>query len=456
MKSISKLIITLVIILLIICVSTVSVFAFFYLPNTTIETDFGSVNVSLKTNASTVKEIKKSIENYKFNVKLFDGSVVEVPSKEFIISVEDEIILNELKGIDKKFSFKPIKYDIVLRDKVSYDNKRIMTFIQEKSGTEIIDSKDAYIEYNEENKLFEIVPETYGNVLVDDFSNKVVDFMKNNGYNIDLVTIGCYESPSIISTDNGLSKKLQSLNSFKDIKIEYILGENIETLTFDTFHNWISANILDDGTVDIVVSKEGVSSYVSELNKKYTTFGKSRTFTTSTGEVVTLTTGDYGWWLDTENLKNSIVSNIKSNQSSSNEVVWKQKAACFGELDFSNSYVEVSISNQRVWMYVNGECVVDSPVVTGNIGRGMGTRKGVFSLTYKTKNAVLRGADYETPVKYWMPFDGGIGLHDATWRYKFGGNIYTYNGSHGCVNMPLNAAKTVYEHIDKSMPIIVW
>jgi len=55
-----------------------------------------------------------------------------------------------------------------------------------------------------------------------------------------------------------------------------------------------------------------------------------------------------------------------------------------------------------------------------------------------------------------MPFDGGIGLHDATWRYQFGGNIYKWNGSHGCVNMPLNAAKVVYENIDKSMPIIVW
>ena len=456
MKSISKLIITLVIILLIICVSTVSVFAFLYLPYTDIETEFGKIDVGFNTNKSVVSKIQESIKDYRFKVKLFDGTVLEVPADDFILDVDDSIILKELENIDKKFSLKPVKYTISLKDKISYDTTKIETLIQEKSGEEVIESQDAYINYNEENKQFEVVAETYGNVLIENFVDNLVEYLKNNNFDINLVSIGCYKSPSIISTDEELAKKLQSLNGLKDIKLEYIFGDKVEELNFDIFHTWLSAEVLENGTVDIIVSKDGVNSYVGELNKKYTTFGTSRTFTTSTGEVVTLTTGDYGWWLDTDNLKNNIIENLKSSQSVKNEVVWKQKAACFGELDFSNSYVEVSISNQRVWMYVNGECVVDSPVVTGNIGRGMGTRKGVFSLTYKTKNAVLRGADYETPVKYWMPFDGGIGLHDATWRYKFGGNIYTYNGSHGCVNMPLNAAKTVYEHIDKSMPIIVW
>ena len=160
--------------------------------------------------------------------------------------------------------------------------------------------------------------------------------------------------------------------------------------------------------------------------------------------------------LDKAKMIEDIKNHIVSKNSETVEGIFSQKGALFGEKDFSNSYVEVSISNQRVWMYVNGECIVDTPVVTGNVGKNMGTRKGIFSLTYKTKNAVLRGADYETPVNYWMPFDGGIGLHDATWRGSFGGNIYKWNGSHGCVNMPLKAAKTVYENIDKTMPIIVW
>jgi len=47
-------------------------------------------------------------------------------------------------------------------------------------------------------------------------------------------------------------------------------------------------------------------------------------------------------------------------------------------------------------------------------------------------------------------------MHDASWRSVFGGEIYKNNGSHGCVNMPYEAAKTVYSYIDKTMPIIVY
>ena len=69
---------------------------------------------------------------------------------------------------------------------------------------------------------------------------------------------------------------------------------------------------------------------------------------------------------------------------------------------------------------------------------------------------MLRGPGYASPVSYWMPFNGGVGLHDATWRGSFGGTIYKTNGSHGCVNIPLKAAKVVYENLTYTMPIIVW
>ena len=150
MKSISKLIITLVIILLIICVSTVSVFAFLYLPYTDIETEFGKIDVGFNTNKSVVSKIQESIKDYRFKVKLFDGTVLEVPADDFILEVDDSIILKELENIDKKFSLKPVKYTISLKDKISYDTTKIETLIQEKSGEEVIESQDAYINYNEE------------------------------------------------------------------------------------------------------------------------------------------------------------------------------------------------------------------------------------------------------------------------------------------------------------------
>ena len=94
--------------------------------------------------------------------------------------------------------------------------------------------------------------------------------------------------------------------------------------------------------------------------------------------------------------------------------------------------------------------------VSGNESNGNATRLGMMRLKYKQKDAVLRGDDYETPVSYWMPFDGNIGMHDATWRSKFGGEIYKTAGSHGCVNLPLSAAKTIFENIQAGDPVIVY
>ena len=55
-----------------------------------------------------------------------------------------------------------------------------------------------------------------------------------------------------------------------------------------------------------------------------------------------------------------------------------------------------------------------------------------------------------------MPFNGNIGIHDAGWRNKFGGNIYLTNGSHGCINSPPNLANTIFNNIDASTPVICY
>lgn len=125
-------------------------------------------------------------------------------------------------------------------------------------------------------------------------------------------------------------------------------------------------------------------------------------------------------------------------------------------------YIELDITRQKIWMYIQGECILESSCVTGNLLNKYDTPTGIYYLTYKTTDAVLKGYNsdgsrYASPVKYWMPFNGGIGFHDASWRKGvFGGEIYKTNGSHGCVNMPLEAAKTLYENISSDIPIIIY
>ena len=91
------------------------------------------------------------------------------------------------------------------------------------------------------------------------------------------------------------------------------------------------------------------------------------------------------------------------------------------------------------------------------------TPSGIYSLTYKEKDRILRGKkkpdgtyEYESHVDYWMPFNGGIGLHDASWRSKFGGTLYQGNGSHGCVNTPWDQAGIIFDNIEIGTPVVVY
>lgn len=97
-----------------------------------------------------------------------------------------------------------------------------------------------------------------------------------------------------------------------------------------------------------------------------------------------------------------------------------------------------------MYFYKDGKKILESDFVSGNVSKGYTTPPGLFSLTYKQRDATLKGQGYASPVKFWMPFNGGIGFHDASWRNTFGGTIYKKNGSHGCVNMPYAAAKTLF------------
>ena len=72
------------------------------------------------------------------------------------------------------------------------------------------------------------------------------------------------------------------------------------------------------------------------------------------------------------------------------------------------------------------------------------------------RNRTLRGPGYASFVYYWMAVNGNIGLHDATWRRRFGGDEYKYNGSHGCVNMPKSKAGELYNMVEVGTPVVMF
>ena len=236
-----------------------------------------------------------------------------------------------------------------------------------------------------------------------------------------------------------------------------------------------------DAYGNIMLSEAAIYNYLAAAFAPYTTVGKSRYFMSTAGELKVVGGGNYGAGIDIATETRNVVNAIVNHVTEARYPVWGQRAfgapegsalpltyaeanPALGFLpiagnalyDIGTTYVEVDLTNQMLYYYVNGAQTLATKVVTGDTRLRRGTPEGVFYLYAKQRNRTLKGADYEAFVRYWMPIYYAIGMHDASWRGSFGGTIYQRNGSHGCINMPTAAAKQLYEQIAIGTPVVVF
>ena len=340
---------------------------------------------------------------------------------------------------------------------VSYDENKLQEQLAQLPALQkknMIQPEDAYIsEYSEKTKSYEIVPETIGTQLNTNLVESAVATAVMLGADaVDLEEQGCYETAKVTAEDTTLVKACDTMNKWVSTRITYDWNGNKVVVDGDIIHEWIQP---DDGNPQL--DEEAIKEFVAEQAKEYDTYGKKRKFTTVQGIELTLPSGAYGWKTDREAETEELIAAVKKGETTDKEPVYSSKGAQKGSNDIGNSYVEIDLTNQHLYLFKDGNIVLETDFVSGNMSKpGCVTPPGVFGLTYKTKNAVLRGADYQTPVNYWMPFNGNVGMHDATWRRSFGGTIYLTSGSHGCVNLPLNMAASIYEYVSTGFPIICY
>ena len=141
-------------------------------------------------------------------------------------------------------------------------------------------------------------------------------------------------------------------------------------------------------------------------------------------------------------------------EGTSNKKSAKITDTAFGEY-VGDTYIEVCIAQQHMWVYKDGRQIASTNVVTGNYG-DCDTPTGYYEIYSKDTDTYLVGEDYVSYVDYWMAFYGGYGIHDSSWRSEYGGSIYKGDGSHGCVNTPLSAMATIYNNIPYDTPVIVY
>ena len=210
----------------------------------------------------------------------------------------------------------------------------------------------------------------------------------------------------------------------------------------------------------IKVSQSAVQEWVENLAARYDTCGTEREFAATRGDIVTVKYVTYGTKLDVEAEQAYLLEVLQGEGDEAGSMLhvpaYSQQGYVRGLDDIGDTYIEIDMTEQRMYYYADGELTLETDVVTGNTGRRMGTPQGINFVYAKERNRTLRGADYASFVKYWMPVKGNVGIHDASWRTKFGGQIYKTNGSHGCINTPSDIMSQLYELAEVGTPVIMF
>jgi len=246
-----------------------------------------------------------------------------------------------------------------------------------------------------------------------------------------------------------------------------IEGKIVYTVDASVLKDWLlvkkDGSYALDKNGNYQLDKSKIKEYVAQISEETTTyFGKPWTFTNHKGESIEVKAGNFGRALKTNALYNALLNGFLQGNGArlGYELEFGFYPKTAKEIEYGagigDSYIEVDLEEQEIYLYLDGELTFTSDCVTGDVRRRRETPDGVFYVEYMQRNRVLKGEGYRTPVNYWMHFYNHCGFHDAVWRKSFGDDIYLNDGSHGCINMPFEKAKEMYELVFKGMPVVIY
>lgn len=320
-----------------------------------------------------------------------------------------------------------------------------------------------------DNIRVEIVREKDGYALIDDTENlldvdaaveTIEQAVLDGKRHLDLEDAGCYVEIDYTKDMLDTLSVWKKVKKMQDVEIVCQFYDSDETVDSSVICDWISldedGNFQLDENGELTLDEESVAEYVEQLAGKHDSVNGPWTFSPTRGGTVTIEKGTYGYKLNQKKQKEYFMEQVCAHESAVAEAIYSQRGWGDASGDIGSTYIEVDMSNQMMYYYKDGQMQLSTPVVTGNTSRGNGTPQRVCYIYFKQRNRTLIGEDYETPVSYWMAVYGNIGIHDATWRGKFGGTIYKTNGSHGCINTPMKAVSQLYEMAEEGTPVIMF
>lgn len=431
-------------------------FAFYFNSHYLWHTKINSVKYGGKTADQAVERNTELSRDYMLTITDRKGNTFSLKgpdfSYEYVSAGDEEKILKSQNAFTWPASiFKSYSYDLKASSK--YDDTKLeeqLKALDIFSDDYIEEPEDARIEISDGS--YSVIDEKPGSKPVyDQILSEVKDSLDNEVSELTL-SDDCYETPAVTTDSEIISTEKNALDKYTSATVTYDIEGADEKL--DSAKILDMLNIGDDGSVSI--DDEKVTKYVQYLASTYNTYGRKRSFKTSSGDTIEIGGGDYGWVVSKKNEKAQLLEDLEGGKPVEREPVYEQTALYRGADDIGNTYIEIDYTKQHMWYYKDGSLVMESDIVSGNLARQNGSVDGVYKIVYKQRDATLVGEGYSSPVNYFMPFAYNIGIHDAGWRSTFGGDIYKTSGSHGCINVPPAFAESLFNAVDKGTPVIAY
>ncbi len=350
----------------------------------------------------------------------------------------------------------------------SFDHEQILAAVEEALAAfneTASDPVDASVVYSEEAGAFVVDSGSAGTKLdAEAVATSVEEALAAKQLSVTLTEAHLVQQ-TVTSDDSTLQQAAASANTYLACSLDLTLnGTVVANLSASTVKDWVV--IAEDGTVYLDDSQ--LVAWVDSVEALVDNVGGTRTFTRPDGKVATVSGGTYGWITNGDEIEAIVREAVEAGTVGSQEIPCRQSAATYnpGGQDWGARYVDIDLTEQHVRFYdSDGTLIWESDCISGSTLDGYDTPTGVYVLNNKATDQTLIGAidpdtgepEYETPVSYWLPFIGNsIGLHDATWQSAFGGTLYAEGyGSHGCINLPYDAAATLYNLIQVGDVVVV-
>lgn len=416
-------------------------------------------------------QLSKKVNGQSLKLIFNDGQSEVLQSAQLGVSYNKDNSLNQLMKNQNKWAwfigfFKNEKNILTDLIQISDENltNGIASMEHAKEENQIAPT-DAYIQYKDGS--FSIIEETLGSKFnIEELVKNIKVALSEGKQQLDVTKANGYVKPHVYKDDQDLNNQLKAANEYCLSAITYTTPKGKEiALDGSTLITWLSKQ--DDGsyTKDESVFKEKLTAFVKELASQYNSIGATRTFTGKDGQSHTVSGGTYGFRVSTDSEVSALLKMINENKSENNRIPEHTGQLPSGENGgLGTTYLEINITKQHLWFVKDGSVVLESDFVSGKESDPTRlTPSGTYYIYNKERNRVLRGTkqpngkyEYESPVSYWMPFNKGIGLHDASWRSTFGRDIYINSGSHGCINLPTGFAGSLYSQIYVNLPVVVY